>query len=446
MLLQKKSDFIIVGVSYFRHKMYPFLGKTAAILGCQWGDEGKGKLVDILSKDVDVIARATGGANAGHTIYIPGTKGETQKIVFHLIPAGIINPQTIGVVGNGCVIHIPTLFEEIETLKKNGVSVEGRLKISDRAHIVLEYHKELDAAQEEKKGKNAVGTTKRGIGPCYTDKIMRIGLRMHELRDAEKYKEKIRTIVKTLAIKANAEEEIAIIEKYRDALLAMMIDTGAALREMYAQGKTIVFEGANGALLDIDHGTYPYVTSSSPTIGGLYTGLGVPPQTIGSIIGIVKAYMTRVGSGPFPTEDLGENGETLRTRGGEFGSTTGRPRRCGWFDAVATRYALALNGCTHLNLTKLDILDTFSEIKIAVGYKLNGKMLTTFPASLDDLGTVEVVYETLPGWHTDISAMTDYKSLPENCQKYVEYLEKTLAVPITFIGIGQRRDQMIIRT
>lgn len=425
--------------------MYSFLGKTTAILGCQWGDEGKGKLVDILSKDVDVIARATGGANAGHTIYIPGQNGETKKIVFHLVPAGVIYPQTIGIIGNGCVIHIPTLFEEIETLKKNGVDVTERLKISDRAHIVLEYHKTLDAAQEEKKGKNAVGTTKRGIGPCYTDKIMRVGLRMHELRDTEKYKEKIQSIVKTLSVTADAEAEIAIIEKYRTALLAMMTDTGDMLRRIVGKGKTVIFEGANGALLDIDHGTYPYVTSSNPTIGGLQTGVGVPPQTFQSIIGIVKAYMTRVGSGPFPTEDLGDIGETLRTRGGEFGATTGRPRRCGWFDAVATRYALALNGCTHLNLTKVDILDTLPEIKIAVAYKLNGKTLETFPASLDELGAVEVVYDTLPGWQKDTSSITTYNELPENCKKYIEYLEKNLDVPITFIGIGQRRDQMIVK-
>lgn len=426
--------------------MYSFLGKTVAILGCQWGDEGKGKLVDILSKDVDVIARATGGANAGHTIYIPGANGETKKIVFHLVPAGIIYPKTIGLVGNGCVIHVPTLFEEIETLERNGFDVRGRLKISDRAHIVFEYHKDLDAAQEEKKGKSAVGTTKRGIGPCYTDKIMRVGIRMHELHDAEKYKEKIRTFVKTLSIPADAEKEIAILEKYRDRLLEMITDTGAELRALIAAGKSVIFEGANGALLDIDHGTYPYVTSSNPTIGGLYTGLGVPPKGIQSIIGIVKAYMTRVGSGPFPTEDLGEIGETLRTRGGEFGATTGRPRRCGWFDAVATRYALALNGCTNLNLTKVDILDTLPEIKIAVGYKLNGKILEYFPASLDELATVEVVYEILPGWQQDTSKITDYKNLPENCKKYIEHLEKLLVVPVSFIGIGQRRDQMIIKS
>jgi len=423
-------------------------GNVAVILGAQWGDEGKGKLIDIMAEHYDIVARATGGANAGHTVYVkdPLHRNEIKKYVFHLMPSGMLYPNIIGVIGNGCVIHLPTLFEEIDFLKNSNINVAGRFFISDRAHLVLEYHKTIDNLQEASKGKNKVGTTGRGIGPAYTDKISRIGLRFHDLLEFENFDNKLRTAVSNLREIYNFEFDIEKeLDYYRNALpriKPLIIDSSIYLNTAIRSGKKILVEGANGTLLDIDHGTYPYVTSSNASIGGVVSGTGIPANKITSTVGIMKAYMTRVGAGPFPTELDNELGEKIRTTGGEFGSTTGRPRRCGWFDAVASKYSAMINGFTSINLTKLDVLDDLDTIKIATAYIVDGKKLESFPASLSVLEKVEVEYIELPGWKENISSAHSIKDLPENARKYVAKIEELLEVPIEFVGVGVTRDQM----
>lgn len=425
------------------------LGQMAAVLGCQWGDEGKGKLVDILSAQYDIIVRATGGANAGHTVYI-GQEPNVKKFIFHLMPSGILHEGKICVIGNGLVVHLPTLISEIETLKSNGISVEGRLKISDRAHLLFEYHKLIDGLQEERKGLKKVGTTMRGIGPCYADKINRIGIRVSELYDFDKFSERLRANVKILqnmygGFKYDTEKEISDYKKIAETVIPFITDTSFYLNEALTAGKTVLLEGANGAMLDIDHGTYPFVTSSNPTIGGVLAGLGVASQKLNSVIGILKAYCTRVGAGPFPTELTNKTGEKLREVGNEFGATTGRPRRCGWFDTVIAKYAIRLNGLAAVNLTKIDVLSGISKIKIGVSYLHQGRKLNSPSSALDVLGKCEVEYFEMEGWDEDISKMRNFEELPENCKKYISKLEEIISCPIKFIGVGQRRDQMIIR-
>lgn len=419
-------------------------GKITAILGAQWGDEGKGKLVDILSEKFDIVARATGGANAGHTVNV-GDK----KYIFHLLPSGVLHPQTTCVVGNGVVLHVPTFFEELADLKSKGMELEPRVKISDRVTLLFDYHKVVDGIQEDSKGGKKVGTTKRGIGPAYADKINRVALRLCDLKNWDKFKGKYQENLsrhqKIHNFEYDSSAELKFYEENRDRLLKMMIDAAYFLNSALISGKNVLLEGANAALLDIDHGTYPYVTSSSPTVGGVFTGTGMAPKFLGELIGITKAYMTRVGSGPFPTELDNEIGEKIRTSGGEFGSTTGRPRRCGWFDVSLTKYSVMINGYSSLNLTKLDILDDLKEIKVAVAYKLNGKKLDSFPASLEELEQVEVEYETLPGWNTSLKDVTSWDALPENAKKYVLRLEELLGCHIKYIGVGVRRDQMVVR-
>lgn len=425
-------------------------GQVCAVLGGQWGDEGKGKLVDILAEHYEIVARATGGANAGHTVYIPDPQnpGQKQKIVFHLIPSGILYPHITEVIGNGCVVHLPTFFEEIEVLVQHGIHTEGRIFISDRAHLVFEFHKLLDQMQEQKKGDKKVGTTGRGIGPSYAAKIARTGFRIHELLNFETFSKKFHSEITNLKNSNQINDDYdgtRELEYYRELmpkLTPYITDTAAYLHQALVQDKKILLEGANAALLDIDHGTYPYVTSSNATVGGLITGLGIPASKITSTIGVMKAYCTRVGAGPFPTELINELGEKMRTIGGEFGSTTGRPRRCGWFDAVASQYSVMINGYSAINLTKLDVLDDFETIKIATKYLYQGKELPNFPASLEILSQVEVIYEEMPGWKQSIAAARSIDQLPSNAQKYVKRIQELLGCPIDFVGVGIGREEM----
>lgn len=419
------------------------------ILGAQWGDEGKGKMVDILSAQFDIVARATGGANAGHTVYVKEGE-ETKKFVFHLLPSGILYPHVTCVIGNGLVLHIPSMFEEIEALKTQGFDVEPRIRISDRVALLFDYHKLIDGAQEDSKGTQKVGTTRRGIGPAYADKINRRGLRLCDLAHWESFETRYQANLawhqKVYGFDYDAETELTALKNLRDRLLAMMTDGALFLHQALQEGKKVLVEGANATLLDIDHGTYPYVTSSNPSIGGVFTGTGLSPRHLGESIGVVKAYMTRVGSGPFPTELTDALGDQIREAGGEYGSTTGRPRRCGWFDVPMTRYSVVLNGFTAINLTKLDVLDELDELHIAVGYTLDGKELASIPASLEDLERVTVRYETLPGWKTSLKEVTTWEGLPENARRYVLRLEELVGAPFKFVGVGQRRDQLLVRT
>lgn len=422
-------------------------GNVCAIVGGQWGDEGKGKLVDILAEKYDMIVRSTGGANAGHTVYVKDATGEYKKYIFHLIPSGVLYPGSINIIGNGCVVHIPTLLDEVKVLKENGIDCNGRVFISDRAHLIFEYHKTVDGLQDEAKGKNKLGTTRRGIGPAYTDKISRVGVRIHELLSFERFEEHLRENVANLQkmydVNFDFDKELAYYREILPIIKPYIADTAMMANQAIASGKKILMEGANATLLDVDHGTYPYVTSSNASIGGIISGSGIGATKITSIIGIMKAYSTRVGSGPFPTELENEIGEKLRTKGGEFGSTTGRPRRCGWFDAVAARYSVIINGMTCINLTKLDVLDEMESLKIATAYNYKGQKLASFPASPDILSEVEIEYIELPGWKTSIKNAKSFKELPPNAQAYVQKIEELLGCPVNFIGNGVGRDEMI---
>ncbi|MBN1494198.1 adenylosuccinate synthase [Candidatus Peregrinibacteria bacterium] len=428
------------------------MGNVTAVLGTQWGDEGKGKLVDILSKEFQIIARATGGANAGHTIYVPNplNKDETAKFIFHLIPSGVLHENKTAVLGNGVVIHIPTFIEELDTLKQYNIDLSGRLFISDRAHIVFDYHKKIDALEEEQKGEAKVGTTLRGIGPAYQDKIARRGVRMGELLDFENFSEHVRrTFIQLKALykglKHDIDDELKKLRDFVGVIRPFITDTSFYLNKSIDEGKTVLIEGANGLHLDIDHGTYPFVTSSNASVGGIITGTGIGIGKIKSVVGIMKAYVTRVGSGVFPTELTDETGNALREKGGEYGSTTGRPRRCGWFDAVVGRYAVMINGLTSVNLTKLDVLDELETIKICNGYKYKGKKLNSMPSSVEMYKDLELDYLELPGWKTDTSKALKFEELPENAKKYVLKIEELIKCPINFIGVGVRRDQIIYK-
>ncbi len=426
--------------------------KLTVVLGGQWGDEGKGKLVDILAEDCDYVVRATGGANAGHTIYLdnPDNPEKPFKHIFHLVPSGMLNEKPVCVIGNGLVLSLPTMFEEIETLREHGDKVEGRLLISSRVHILFDYHKKVDALQEEMKGKSAVGTTLRGIGPAYTDKIRRNGIRMHELLDWDAFEKKYRGNLEMFKkmygdFEYDADTELAYYKGIVETVRPMIVDSAKLIYDELKAGKKILVEGANGALLDIDHGTYPYVTSSNSTIGGICTGLGVGATAIDNVIGIMKAYTTRVGAGPFPSELHDDLGVQIREAGGEYGSTTGRPRRCGWFDAVVSGYSAMINGLTSANLTKLDVLTGLDSLKIATGYKLNGESINSVPPSLDDLDKVEVTYIEMPGWKEDINKVRKFEDLPENAQRYVEKLEELMDCPVSSIGVGVKREDIIFK-
>jgi len=418
------------------------------VLGAQWGDEGKGKLVDMLSQEYDVCARVAGGSNAGHTIVVDGVKYK-----FHLLPSGILNPDAIGVVGNGVVVHLPSFLTEIDGLAKEGVKHEGRIFISDRAHLVFDFHQVVDGSLEARLGRNKIGTTKKGIGPAYASKISRNGVRVGDLRDWDYFEERFRALAEHhmrsyQGLEIDVEEQLAYYKKIAPRILEMTCDTIELTNQKYKEGKRILVEGANAAMLDIDFGTYPYVTSSNPSVGSVLTGLGVSPKKLGGIYGTVKAYCTRVGEGPFPTElnVLVGEGSHLATVGHEFGTTTGRPRRCGWLDLPQLKYSITLNGYTSINLTKLDVLSGLKEIPLGVAYKSKeGKILDTMPASLKQLEDVEVQYEIMPGWKEDISNCRSFDDLPENCKNYVLRIENILGVPIRWIGTGPNRLDVIDR-
>lgn len=418
------------------------------IVGAQWGDEGKGKIVDLLSEQVDIVARYQGGANAGHTIVIDG-----EQYILHLVPSGILHKNTICVIGNGVVIDPLALLEEIEFLKSKGISVDGRLWISHRAHLIMPYHKLLDQAKESKDADRKIGTTGRGIGPAYVDKVNRMGIRIVDLLDRDTLEEKLRTNIKEkneILKKIYKEKEIdvdQIINEYLDfdkKIDPYIKDVSTFLNESLKDGKQILLEGAQGTLLDIDFGTYPYVTSSNPTSGGACAGVGIGPTKIESVLGVIKAYTTRVGMGPFPTEIGDEEDFDLRDLGGEYGATTGRPRRCGWFDALIAKFAVQVNGLDSFALTKLDVLDTLEEVKVCVAYKYQGKTITTFPSEMRILENCEPVYESFPGWQKPTSGIRSYQDLPANAKAYLDAIKNLTQTDFSIISVGSGREQTIL--
>ncbi|MBE3591523.1 MAG: adenylosuccinate synthase [Thermoanaerobacter sp.] len=420
---------------------------TLVIVGTQWGDEGKGKITDYLAKKADVVVRYQGGNNAGHTV----EKGGVQYKL-HLIPSGILYHDKICIIGNGVVIDPASLIEEIENLEKQGVSIEN-LKISDRAHIVFPYHIRQDELEELAKGKNDLGTTKKGIGPCYMDKSERIGIRVCDLIKPKVLEEKLK---RNIEKKNKLFRDLYGVEgfdfgemykkylEYAEKIKPFVTDTTVLLYDLIKSGKKVLFEGAQGTLLDLDLGTYPYVTASHPIAGGVTIGAGIGPTMIDEVIGVVKAYTTRVGKGPFPTELFDENAEFLREKGHEYGTTTGRARRCGWLDAVILKYSVRVSGITHFALTKLDTLTGLKKIKICTGYRFKGEIITDFPASLEDLAQCEPVYEEFDGWEEDIQGAKTFDDLPYNAQKYIKRIEELIGIKAAIISVGPERNQTIV--
>jgi adenylosuccinate synthase len=424
------------------------------IVGAQWGDEGKGKIVDHLSEKVDIVARYQGGANAGHTVVVPtkGNEGTTSKdYVLHLIPSGIFHKHVTCVIGNGVVLDPGALMMEIGQLHQLGIAVKGRLLISHNAHLIMPYHKLLDSIREQ--GDQKIGTTGRGIGPAYIDKYMRTGIRVVDLLDRDVLCKKLKRNIEEqnqLLSKVYNSKELdvdAIIHEYQEfdrKIDEYVTDTSLYLHNALKKKKMVLAEGAQGSLLDVDHGTYPFVTSSSPTSGGACTGLGIPPTSITSVIGVVKAYSTRVGNGPFPTELNDDIGERLRKTGGEYGATTGRPRRCGWLDIVSLRYSIRINGIQKIAITKLDVLDEFDEIKVCTGYRVNGKKIDNFPTDCRTLELVEPQYRAFEGWKAPTSGIRSYAKLPARARKYIEALATLLGTKVWMVSVGARRDQTLI--
>jgi adenylosuccinate synthase len=419
---------------------------NTVLIGAQWGDEGKGKIIDVLAEDVDIVVRFQGGNNAGHTVKIGN-----EKYVLHLIPSGILRDRQQCVIGNGLVVNPRALLDEIAEVERAGKRVAGRLFVSDRAHIVFPYHGAIDAAREELLAAGEkLGTTKRGIGPCYSDKISRVGLRAGDLLASdfpELLKSRLDESNRVLeALGGSPLDEAALLADYLDAadkLRPYVTDTVTLLNEAVAAGKSLLFEGAQGTMLDVDFGTYPFVTSSSTTAGGAATGSGVPPHRIDRVIGVIKAYTTRVGEGPFPTELFDADGETMRSVGGEFGATTGRPRRCGWFDAVVGRYSAQINGVDYWAMTKLDVLDHFKTIRICTAYEYEGKRLPGVPASTRILAKCKPVYEEMPGWNACTSAVTRYADLPKAARDYVEHLCRITGVKLGILSVGPKRESTL---
>src|SRR5215213_4026115 len=414
-----------------------------AVLGAQWGDEGKGKVVDLLTPQFAVVARYQGGHNAGHTVYV-----DTTKIILRLLPSGILHSHVSCAIGNGVVVDPQALFAEIEELATLGYDVGSRLIVSEKAHLIFPYHRELDLLSEARRGERKIGTTSRGIGPAYEDKIGRRGIRVCDLGDRTALEAEVRENVqaRNRLIKESTLDWRPLFDQmvaYGERLKPWVGDVSLFLARTSAAGKAILFEGAQGTLLDIDHGTYPFVTSSNSTIGGVCTGLGVSPKMINGVLGVVKAYATRVGEGPMPTELLGASGDRLRDSGKEFGSVTGRPRRCGWYDVVVARYAARINGLDSVALTKLDVLDGLDAIQVCTGYRLGKDVISEWPADLNVLGKAEPIYETLPGWTRPTCGVPRYQDLPREAQRYVAFLEEATSVPVSIISTGSGRHDTI---
>ena len=420
---------------------------TVVISGAQWGDEGKGKIVDYLAQQADTVVRFQGGSNAGHTVTV---NGEEYKL--RLLPSGILYKGTLCVIGNGVVVDPQCLLEEIDNMQKRGVDTSG-IRLSNRAHVVMPWHKFFDELAEDLRGANKIGTTKRGIGPCYIDKADRIGIRVCDLIDREEFSAKVARVlqIKNLILEKvykhaplDAQEIIREYEGYAEKIRPFVCDTITLLNEEVDAGKKILFEGAQATMLDIDYGTYPFVTSSHPISGGVGIGAGIAPKKINKVVGVVKAYCTRVGEGPFPTEQLNEIGDKLREAGHEFGTVTGRPRRTGWLDACVVKYAGQLSGTDYMAVTRLDILDSFDEIKMCTAYKIDGKILNEIPASLKVLAKVEPVYETFAGWKSDISKIRRYEDLPANAKKYLQRMAEVTKIKLGIVSVGPNREQTIV--
>jgi adenylosuccinate synthase len=416
-----------------------------AVLGAQWGDEGKGKIVDLLTPNFSIVARYQGGHNAGHTVYANG-----RKFVLRLLPSGILHDGITCVIGNGVVVDPQALFAEVDELAAAGIHVGDRLIVSDKAHLILPYHRELDLLSEARRGERKIGTTSRGIGPAYEDKIARRGVRVGDLANPFSLGEAIehnvaarnRLIAESTM---DAAQVVADLGRAWERMKPWVRDVSVFLARAQREGRAVMFEGAQGTLLDIDHGTYPYVTSSNATIGGVCTGLGVGPRAIDRVLGVAKAYTTRVGEGPLPSELTGEIGNRLRESGQEFGAVTGRPRRCGWYDAVAVRYACRVNGLDALALTKLDVLDGLPEMQVCTAYRCRGAVLDEMPGDLAQLAACEPVYETLPGWSKPTRGVRNYDELPKNARAYIARLEEVTGVPATIVSTGSGRDETIFR-
>ncbi|MBI51072.1 MAG: adenylosuccinate synthase [Dehalococcoidia bacterium] len=419
-----------------------------AVLGAQWGDEGKGKIIDYLASKANIVARFSGGNNAGHTVI-----NDLGHFSLHLIPCGIFQDGVMNVIGNGVVVNPDELIEEMEVLKSSGLSLDGKLMISERAHLIMPYHIVLDNLSEKSKGNSAIGTTGKGIGPAYSDKTSRTGIRAADLLDMSGLKDRLENVMEysnAVITKIYGGDPVCLDDLYQkckiwaDTLGSYIGPTGKFVNESLDNGGNVVLEGAQGILLDLDHGTYPYVTSSNPTIGGVSTGLGIQPRHISSVLGIFKAYNTRVGSGPFPSELLDSTAEKIRTIANEFGTTTGRPRRVGWFDGVAAAYSTRINGYSSAVITRLDVLDGFEELKVCVAYDLDGELIQELPGGVSALGRCKPVYETLEGWTTPTAGVSDIKTLPHAAKKYIARLEQLIGCPISIISTGPHRDQTIM--
>ncbi len=414
------------------------------VVGAQWGDEGKGKIVDVLAEQADLVVRYQGGANAGHTVV-----NESDQFILHQIPSGILHPGTRCVIGNGVVLDPETLLNEMDGLIERGIDLSGRLLVSDRAHLVLPFHKMIDRAMERRQ---KIGTTGRGIGPAYEDKYGRRGIRVGDLRDLERAcailaerVERANQIATMLGSdeQASIEEHKAQIERLAPRIVPLATDTGLLTWSALREGRRVLLEGAQGALLDVDHGTYPFVTSSNTTAGGAAVGAGIGPTMIDAVLGVVKAYTTRVGNGPLPTEVSGEESDRLRELGDEFGATTGRPRRCGWFDAVVVRYAVRVNGLTDLAVTKLDVLDTFEQVPLCTGYRVDGEVVEQMPSDTATLGRAEPIYEMMDGWRRPTTGARRMADLPSKARVYLDRIQDLVGTPIAYVSVGTRRDQII---